>query len=322
MYINNNNKCNSKNVRCVNCGEIGHIVKECNAPVTSFGIIAFKTCENECQSDTNIQLKEIIKSINIKPVDFPKVKFLMIQRKDTMGYIDFIRGKYSDEPIQKLKKIMICLNEMTFKEKDNLLTQNFDKIWWNLWVNRESKCYKNEYESAKNKYYKLDIPSLVSKSTTSFWYTELGIPKGRKNIKEQNLRCAEREFSEETGFTKDSYDLVENYPVIVEEFTGTDEVEYRHVYYLAKMRSSAHAPRVDFNNKVQTGEVVNIGWFSIEECLALIRPYDIAKKNIMQNLANDINCNKSTVKEDTIVLYNKLTDIYKNGKLYLIDSLQ
>lgn len=321
MYIKNI-KNDSSGVRCVNCGEIGHIVKECSAPVTSFGIIAFKVCKVESESDTNNQLKEIIKSIEIKQVNYPKIKFLMIQRKDTMGYIDFIRGKYPDDFILKFKKIKTCFDEMTITEKHVILTQTFDNIWWNLWVNRESKCYKNEYENAKRKFYKLDLQRLVSESTNSFVYTELGIPKGRKNIKEKNFKCAEREFTEETGYSNNSYDIIEDYPVIIEEFTGTDEIEYRHVYYLAKMKDSAPSPYVDFNNKVQTGEVINIGWFSIEECLALIRPYDIAKKNIMKNLSNQINCIKSTEQEDTIISYNKLTDVYKNGKLYLIDSLQ
>ena len=31
-----------KNIYCVNCGEKGHVVKDCFGPITSFGIIAFK----------------------------------------------------------------------------------------------------------------------------------------------------------------------------------------------------------------------------------------------------------------------------------------
>lgn len=324
MYIKNNNKNNSKNVRCVNCGEIGHIVKECSAPVTSFGIIAYKVCDFDDPLDTNSKLKEILKLVQPKLNDTfstKKIKFLMIQRKDTMGYIDFIRGKYPSEPNRKFKKIMTCFNEMTLDEKHNISTQDFDTIWWNLWVNRESRCFKNEYELAKRKYSQLSISDLLSKSTNSYLFSEVCIPKGRKNIKEQNNMCAIREFHEETGYSKDCYDLIENYPVIIEEFTGTDEIEYRHVYYLAKMKDNVHTPNVDTTNLMQAGEVLNLGFFTIDECLALIRPYDIAKKNVMIKVSNDINGIENTDKENTIISYNKLLDVYNKGNQYLIDTL-
>ena len=72
---------------------------------------------------------------------YPKTKFLMIQRKDTMGFTDFVRGKYPEE---YSKTLPIFLNEMTIKEKNNLLTKSFDEIWGDLWVNHDSKCFKNE----------------------------------------------------------------------------------------------------------------------------------------------------------------------------------
>ena len=53
---------------CTNCGLHGHIFRNCQAPVTSYGIIVFKNSENGLQ-------------------------YLMIRRKDTFGYIDFIRSK-------------------------------------------------------------------------------------------------------------------------------------------------------------------------------------------------------------------------------------
>ena len=125
-----------------------------------------------------------------------------------MGYIDFIRGKYSNtNEIEKYKKINTCLNEMTFLEKKNLLTQNFDTIWNNMWVNHSSKAYLNEYENAKKKYNKLDINTLVKNSTTQYSFQEFSFPKGRRNMKETNIICAEREFYEETGYNKSSYDF-------------------------------------------------------------------------------------------------------------------
>ncbi len=281
-----------RNVQCVNCGEKGHVVKDCDAPITSFGIIAFKTVNHpmEEEGDKNEYLKKILEKVPSTDKNFkPKIKFLMIQRKDTMGYIDFVRGKYpenDDELKQKLLKV--ALNEMTTKEKHNLLHQSFDTIWDNLWVNHDSKCYKNEKALAKKKFEKLDIKGLVSQSETKYEFQEFSFAKGRKNMRENNIACAEREFREETGYQKEHYNFIRNYPTIHEEFMGTNGVIYRHIYYLVKMKDNIPPPRIDHNNILQTGEVQNIGWFTYEECLSLIRPYDSAKKNVIEKVYTDI----------------------------------
>jgi len=335
------NKYNLRNVYCVNCGEKGHVLKECNGPITSFGIIAFKTCkdEDDCVYDINSTLNELLIKLNVPKNDiFPKIKFLMIQRKDTMGYIDFVRGKYDIRPEyeeERKKKIKVCLDEMTQKEKENLLTKDFDSIWKDLWVNHDSKCFKNEYDLAKKKYLNLNIQELIKKSTTTYNFQEFGFPKGRRNMRESNITCAEREFFEETGYDKSCYDFIKNYPIIKEEFIGTNNVEYRHIYYLVKIKDKVPPPKIDIYNKVQTGEVRNIGWFTLDECLQLIRPYDIAKKNMIKSVANDIDnmneqydCSKiffaspSRCEEtfSSVDIYNKLCQEYINGTHYLIDT--
>lgn len=277
-----------KNVQCVNCGEKGHVVKDCTAPITSFGIIAFKTV-NDNTNDKNPKLANILHKLTGSPKLLGSPKFLMIQRKDTMGYIDFVRGKYPEnDNIAKEKLINVCLNEMTAEEKNNLTSKKFDTIWDELWVNHESKCYKNEKPLAKIKFERLDIKSLVSQSETRFDFQEFSFPKGRKNMRENNISCAEREFYEETGYRKEHYNFIKNYPTIHEEFMGTNGVAYRHIYYLVKMKDNIPPPRIDKNNILQTGEVQNIGWFTFEECMALIRPYDTAKKTAIENVYKDI----------------------------------
>ena len=282
-----------KNIYCVNCGEKGHVVKDCSGPITSFGIIAFKIVNNEKEelNDKNTKLQEVIsleKEMTFTNESYPKIKFLMIQRKDTMGFTDFVRGKYPEEEKECSKILPIFLNEMTNKEKHNLLTKTFDEIWGELWVNHDSKCFKNEYELAYKKFKKLNIKELIQKSPYSFEYTELGFPKGRRNMKETNIACAEREFYEETGYDKLCYDFIKNYPTIHEEFRGTNGIKYRHIYYLVKMKDGIPPPKIDYKNKIQTGEVQNIGWLTYEECNSVIRPYDVAKKRVIKKVHRDI----------------------------------
>jgi 8-oxo-dGTP pyrophosphatase MutT (NUDIX family) len=216
------------------------------------------------------------------------MKFLMIQRKDTMGFTDFVRGKYPEEEEDAKHILPIFLNEMTKQEKNDLLTKSFDEIWKRLWVNHDSKCFKNEYELAYKRFQKLKIPELIKTSEFNFDFQEFGFPKGRRNMKETNIACAEREFYEETGYDKSCYDFIKNYPTIHEEFTGTNGVQYRHIYYLVKMRDDVPPPSIDYRNKIQTGEVQNIGWLSFEESLSVIRPYDKAKKNVITKVYQDL----------------------------------
>jgi 8-oxo-dGTP pyrophosphatase MutT (NUDIX family) len=284
-------KKNYKNIYCANCGERGHVVKDCERPITSFGIIAFKVVESieDEHDDKNLYLSDLVASNSDGSSDFPKIKFLMIQRKDTIGFIDFVRGKYDEEnEEEKNKLIQVLMNEMTADEKNTLLTQSFDDIWSVLWLSHDSKPYKNEYELAKKKYSQLDIPTLVEASENKYFHSEFGFAKGRRNIKESNIGCAEREFFEETGYNKTNYEFIKNYPMIEEEFVGTNGVTYRHIYYLVKMKNLTRPPCVDRNNKIQSGEVRNIGWFTIDECVSLLRPYDTAKKNVLTKVHNDI----------------------------------
>ena len=286
------NKLKYRNIYCVNCGEKGHVVKDCNGPITSFGIIAFKIVESKQDEmyDTNDKLQEILSNNNFyNNKSYPKTKFLMIQRKDTMGFTDFVRGKYPDDPLESRKILPIFLNEMTEQEKQSLLTKSFDEIWRTLWVNHDSKCFKNEYEYAYRKFQKLDIPNLIQEfGKSNFTFQEFGFPKGRRNMKETNIACAEREFFEETGYDKNCYDFIKNYPTIHEEFVGTNGVRYRHIYYLVKIKDDAPPAKIDYKNKIQTGEVQNIGWFTYDECMSVIRPYDIAKKQVIKKVYDDL----------------------------------
>lgn len=304
-----------KIVYCANCGERGHIYRECSGPITSFGIIAFKVVysQQDESGDLNENLKKIISEHKIpKEIDsnqlslplpllnfypktnllyksnYPKIKFLMIQRKDTMGYIDIIRGKYPDEEPQKSNTLKIFLEEMTGDERFSLITKTFDQIWDEIWNNKNSKIYKNEYASAKEKFNKLDIQKLLNSSQSIWKYTEFGLPKGRRCMKESNISCAEREFCEETGYSREDYQFLSNYPTIYEEFEGTNGIKYRHIYYVVKMNESINPPKIDYSNLIQTGEVKNVGWFTHEECQAILRPYDIEKKRVLTKVYKDI----------------------------------
>lgn len=283
---------NNNNIYCVNCGKKGHVIKICKDPITSFGILLFKISLNQTDDifDKNFYLSNILK--NVYEADYPKIKFLLVQRRDTMGYTDFLRGKYDNENL-----MYIFLNEMTVDEKQKIRDYTFDELWNMLWINKNGKIYKTEYDDAKKKFESLEIDKIVEKSKSCYYFQEFSIPKGRKNINESNLKCAERELFEETGFDKTQYNYIDC-PPFIEEFTGTDGVKYRHVYYLAKIKNNIR--KLPDISKTQLMEIRNKGWFSLNECAKLIRPYDVEKIKVIKN-AHD-NIMDALVKKNFIIL--------------------
>ncbi len=270
----------SKNIICANCGYKGHVFKECYEPVTSFGIICYRWVY---EKKDDFVLDNFLQKITTPTTDYPIVKFLMIQRKDTMGFIDFMRGKYNN-----YQSILILFNEMTNEEKYRLQTCNFDELWDKLWINHNNKYYKNEYDKAKRKFNNVNIDMYISVSDKLYNFQEFGFPKGRRNIKESNLECAKREFFEETGYSFSQYTILNDTP-FEENFIGTNGIKYRHVYYLARLNNNSLQPKVDISNLNQIEEVQNIGFFSFSDCQNLIRPYDIAKKKILLKVYDYIN---------------------------------
>ena len=149
--MNDNQEDEKKASFCNNCGSKNHTFNKCVEPITSIGIIAFHLSEKG-------------------------IKYLMIQRKDTLGFVDFIRGKYN---IKNLQYLLNIFNEMTVQEKTMLKLCTFQQLWDHMWNYRNiSVRYKNEMEHSKKKFESLKegveiegnmytIDKLVSISDTS-----------------------------------------------------------------------------------------------------------------------------------------------------------
>jgi ADP-ribose pyrophosphatase YjhB (NUDIX family) len=270
---------------CSNCNEKGHVIKNCNGPITSYGILAFTTTphpDNYSSLELENLVKDKCKNSYIPPNKRNNIKFLMIQRKQTMAFIDLIRGKYDPN------NLSIYFNEMTSNEKKMIKEWTFKEIWNFCWLNKDSKIYLTEYTNASLKYHKLDLQYYLNNCKDEYDFCEFSVPKGRKNVKEKNIDCAKREFFEETGYNSSNYHILFNYPLIEEEFMGTNNIKYKHVYFLARLHDNIPAPKVDINNLVQCCEVSNIGLLSLEECMQLFRPYDTSKKEVLTKVYHDI----------------------------------
>ena len=251
---------------CNNCGKQGHLYNQCKNPIISSGIVAFR------KNNTK------------------KFEYLMICRKDSLGYIDFLRGKY---PLYNKDYILTLINEMTIKEKQNVLCCDFSDLWRSLWGDFVGLQYRGEEKSAKDKFLQIqrgikicdtegyNLESLVHESDTSWDTPEWGFPKGRRNYQENDLTCGLREFEEETGYDKHSVSIIKNLLPFEETFVGSNLKSYKHIYFLGYMELNK-----DILETYQKSEVSEMKWVSLDECKQYIRDYNIEKIDMIYRIDN------------------------------------
>lgn len=225
-----------------------------------------------------------------------RILFMMISRKFSLGFIDFIRGKYD---VSDANTIINLFEQMYLDEIRYISRNNYDDILY-YFLNRDNETkdavlnriyegrYSNEYCEAKIKFNTLvnptdadDVPlnlDFYTRHIKPRWKKpEWGFPKGRRDTRsEEDLTCACREFEEETGYKKNEYSVLNKIEPVEERLVGTNGSNYRHIYYLSTNECA--------KEHLETGDVYEIGdikWFTYEEAIANIRPYHLDKKRIL-----------------------------------------
>jgi 8-oxo-dGTP pyrophosphatase MutT (NUDIX family) len=277
---------------CSNCGKIGHNHKKCKDPITSIGIICLKINDIKVRNKliTNLSLDNsklnitLIKYniLNIIQKNFDKIKFLLIRRKHSLGYLEFIRGKYK---ITEEDKILSLLSIMTPFEKDKILSKEFDELWTDIWRKTSyMQIYQTEYTRSKKKFKSLKnnnkLSQLIKKTTLKFLTPEWGFPKGKRANYENNFNTALREFKEETGLEKEDIAIIKNMDPIEEIFFGSNGIKYKHIYYFALYCGEEKLLKI---KKLETEfqEIGDIGWFNYIETTNLIRDYHYYRHKII-----------------------------------------
>ena len=268
-------------IQCANCGGSGHVYRVCNHPITSFGIICFHR----------------------GPDGAPL--YLMVQRKDSLAYTEIIRGKYS---LQNRGYLLKLIANMTPEERQRLLTTAFDDLWADFWQTSHNCAYMKEYHQSRDRFQSLtdgyflrsasdpgqlvffDIESATSSVPALHPETEWGFPKGRRNIDESDMRCACREFMEETGVDLADVQVLPSARQFEEVFTGSNRVRYRHVYYAAELqpasaeRNGATVSGGEMPAPAQSREIRRTGWFDAEGVLAHIREENVERREMFKRV--------------------------------------
>jgi ADP-ribose pyrophosphatase YjhB (NUDIX family) len=261
-------------LQCNNCGNRTHNYNQCKLPIISIGGIAFR--RNTLKNN--------------------QIEYLMICRKHTLGYMDFMRGKYS---LFNKEHILNLLKEMSVEEKNNIISKDFSLLWNQLWNKNENDKNNDNIQYNTEEFLSFDkitslkhginnnndyytLKSLLEESNKEIIWQEpeWGFPKGRRNPNENDIDCGIREFLEETGYTMDDVHIIENIVPFEEIFMGSNYKSYKHKYYLLYMDYENSIKNTNYDNS----EVSKVEWKTFEECIECIRPYNLEKKKLIKNI--------------------------------------
>ena len=272
---------------CTNCGEYTHNTKQCLLPITSFGTILFRVkggFDPKTQAQTLIQSESSLNGLDETAKS--NIQYLLIQRRDSLGYIDIMRGKYK---IDDTEYISQQIRGMTREEQERLVSVPFDTLWEQLWgpPTEGSNPYKNEKETSRLKLATLRVilPDLI-KSVNMSWPTpEWGFPKGRRDPHESEYICALREMKEETGLTEKDVLPIKNIDTIKETFFGSNHIQYCHKYFIMYVPNTKEIV-FNPNNVHMSQEIGDIRWCSLDEALSLIRSENVEKREILLRVSS------------------------------------
>lgn len=194
-----------------------------------------------------------------------KWEVLLIQKRYTYEYMDFVLGKYYN--IRDKNMIRNNFGKMTYDEKMLILSMNFDYMWYHIWkCDNKNKCY----EVAKNKFQKKygnkrnKLIKLMANTSCGNLFWE--IPKGRIEKGEGRISAAVREFNEETNVPKRFYKILPDFNRKKKIIKST--MEYHMTYYIA-ITNGNFSISMNYNNSEQVKEVKNLKWFSFDKLMEL-----------------------------------------------------
>ena len=100
---------------------------------------------------------------------------------------------------------------------------------------------------------------------------------------ETDMDCAIREFMEETNISRDLYTVCKNL-CFSEVFMGTNNVQYKHVYFLCMLKDSSKIDLFQRFTPSQRREISAMRWMSLDECRSVIRPHYTRRREILDEV--------------------------------------
>ena len=238
----------------------------------------------------------IKKSVGVILYDKMGKNVLMVQKRTSYAFTDFIMGRYNKN---NRRNILSKFNNMTIHEKILVRSLNFDLMWYHHTLNLDKtplyyRCltkFTNNFLVNNNKLLKGLLNGSI-RNVDLLWEP----PKGRINDKESNLSCAMRELKEETGITSESYQIIKGHKV--KKAHMADKIKYVVYYYIAKCREDV-IPTFSVSNTVQAIELANTKWIPVRDIKGYNMINDIRQAIISKYVK--INSSRGDLSHSTVI---------------------
>lgn len=211
---------------------------KCSDTIISYGLLPYHIKDN---SETKI---------NTLTID--NILILLHQRRDTFEYVDFVFQTW-----KTLEDLPPIFTNMDQDERNRVRNYTFFELWDDIWIDKTTKQYKDNYIRAKRRYDSIKhlIPQLLDTTNSSVIGPPWGFPKGRKNnMNENDVECAIRETEEETRINRLKFNVLYTSNLVnkskktqnrnfmsgietkfSERFQGTNGMSYTTIYYLTEI---------------------------------------------------------------------------------------
>ena len=251
---------------CINCGKTNHNYNNCMESLNSYGILCFYKDTIQLENKQNPNYNECYKLVMVRRQHtIPYVEFLR-GKYNTLDieYLIILFSRMTRNELllisknpnfDKLREELKLNNKQKKKYKDeySISKNKFNNIIAlgtlhyvfycinylfneSFQISIKSNVNKLPDYTTYIKNNKIWIDTIKIKICNSTIYTnpEWGVPKGRRQNKESDLKCALREFSEETGIASNLIKIYKNVIPLEETYIGLNGVEYKHTYFLAE----------------------------------------------------------------------------------------
>ena len=239
-----------------------------------------------------------------------EIKYFLIQRKDTMEYIDYIYNGYSNDNYLSL---------MTNEELHRIINYDIESLKKDLTVFTVSggRSFKKASFSHPSKtdflYSRNKVINYINQGKKSLQETPWEFPKGRKKGVESPKQTALREFKEETGLDTKNIELLNLtygktpevflaygktpevflYP-ITKYYVGSDNKQYAVKFFVAKSKKELLVKKITTPGCIRkasegscvSSEVSNANWYNYNTAYSmLVEPF----KSILYDVNKIIN---------------------------------
>jgi 8-oxo-dGTP pyrophosphatase MutT (NUDIX family) len=221
-------------------------------------------------------------SLASKKID--DVRILMVRRKDSLAYVEFLRGKYKPSDPMYVRTL---LRGMTRDEHTKIQSMGFDELWFDMWKSRPSRNHLQEYHKSRGRFEecKDEVRHFLTENPdVGEAEPEWTFPKGRPNRGEDSMTCALREFQEESNISSENLTLQEN--PMIETYTGTNGIVYQNIFYIGETDTETIELHPD--NFYQKREISGIEWVSPEDGMNRMRHTYPSREHLLREAVQRI----------------------------------